>query len=141
MGQCTKINWSRIEGRSVDTLFCHGIMSVETYYRYLREYDSMTRRGVKPTVAVGEIRDGAIDYRWTERVELEVNRDCYAFGPCPSFGCPTEYEISDFFSSEDRSDVDARRRMRSEEVRIGIIRFQDQEECLDYIQKQKESYE
>lgn len=116
MGACTKLKWARQEGRSIDSLFCHGLLSVDTYYRYLKEYDSLTRRGIKPKVAVGVIRDGVLDYEWTCRAERDAWPDTFIYGACSNYGCPGGHELSEMFRSEDNRLIERQRRVKCVEV-------------------------
>ena len=138
MGACTKLKWAMLEGRSVDSLFCHGLLPVDAYYRYLREYDSLTRRGIRPRVAVGELKDGVLDYKWTDRLEIEPNGDTYVYGACPNFGCPTVYEIEDMSHTEESARIERLRRIKCAGVKVGCITFRDSEDCIDHLSKQLE---
>ncbi len=140
MGACTKIGWTRQEGRSIDTLFCHGLISVEAYYRYLREYDKLTRMGIKPKVAVGVIRNGIMDYKWTDKIEIEPNGDTYMYGACPNFGCPTEHELSEMSRSEENRLIERQRRVKCVGVKVGCVPFRDWDECIDYLSRKMEDW-
>ena len=131
MGSCTKLGYAMREGVSVDTLFCHGQLSVDSYYRYLREYDKLTRRGIKPKVAVGVLRNGIMDYKWTDKIEIEPNGDTYMYGACPNFGCPTEHELSEMFRSEESRLIERQRRSKCVGVKVGCVPFRDWDECID----------
>ena len=133
MGACTKLKWARLEGRSVDSLFCHGLLSVDVYYRYLREYDKLTRRGIKPKVAVGVVRNGIMDYEWTCRAEREAGSDTFIYGACNNYGCPTEHELSEMSRSEEDRLIERQRRVKCVGVKVGCVPFQDWEECIDVL--------
>ena len=138
MGACTKLKWARQEGRSIDSLFCHGLLSVDTYYRYLKEYDSITRSGMRPKVAVGVIRYGVLDYRWTEKFEIEPNPDTYVIGTCPNFGCPTEHDLMDMCSSSDNRKIEKMRRVKFTRVNVGCLSFDSIDDVIDHLTSQLE---
>lgn len=140
MGACTKLKWTRQEGRSIDSLFCHGLISVEAYCRYLREYDSLTRKGIKPRVAVGVLKNGEMDYEWSDRVEIEANGDTFMFGACNNYGCPTDHEIAEMSRSDDNRRIEMARRVLSGFVDVGCVRFNDFDECIDYLSREMEDW-
>ena len=131
MGSCTKLGYAMREGVSVDTLFCHGQLSVDSYYRYLREYDKLTRRGIKPKVAVGVLRNGIMDYEWTCRAEREAGPDTFIYGACNNYGCPTEHELSEMSRSEENRLIERQRRSKCVGVKVGCVPFRDWDERID----------
>lgn len=134
MGVCTKVKWTNPEGKSVDTLFCHGIMPVDTYYEYLKDYSRILRRGDKPTVAVGFLaEDGSIGYRFTDKPEHLSNADTYVLGACPNYSPPTWQEIEDMFRRRDNWRIERARRIRRSKVSMGEIPFDSGEDALDYL--------
>ncbi len=81
------------EGFKIDTLFKRGIISVDVYLRYLKEYAAKLSRGEKPTQAVGVMKNGTLDYEWTDKREPDATPDFYLFknwGMIPTISL-TEY--------------------------------------------------
>ena len=138
MGACTKLKWSRQEGRSIDSLFCPGLLSVDAYYRYLKEYDSITRSGMRPKVAVGVIRYGVLDYEWTEKFEIEPNPDTYVMGTCQNFGCPTEHDLMEMCRSSDNRKIEKLRRVKFTGINVGCLSFGGFDEVIDHLTSQLE---
>lgn len=133
MGACTKIGWTRLEGRPIDTLFCHGLVPVDTYIRYLKEYSAMIQRGERPTVAVGVYKDGVLDYEFTDKVELLVNSDTFVLGTTPNFNSATWYEMEDMFRTDDNRRIEKYRRVVWHGSSIGTIQFDSGEDAIDHI--------
>lgn len=138
MASCSKLSYAMRKGSSVDALFCHGQLSVDTYYRYLREYDLLTRNGIRPKVAFGVLKNGVMDYEWGEKVEIEAGSDTYMYGACPNFGCPTEHDIEDLYRSDENRSIEMQRRVKRVGVEVGCVPFRDWDECVDHISRQLE---
>ncbi len=138
MGACTKIKRTRLEGMSVDSLFRHGFLSVDTYYRYLIERSEMVRKGIRPRAAVGTMKDGVLDYKFTDRIEMDSGPDTYAIGACPNFMCPTWKEIEEFSRTEESRNIEMWRRVNLKSPRVGNVEFDNDDDISDYITRKIE---
>ena len=61
------------EGINIDRLFVRGMVDVDTYLRYLHEYDIQTRHG-NGLVAIGQLRNGRLDYAMTRQKDYFYDR-------------------------------------------------------------------
>lgn len=87
------------EGFKVDTLFMRGLISADVYLRYLKEYAAKLSRGEKPTQAVGVMKNGTLDYAWTDRREPDATPDFYLFRNWGMIPTLTLTEYAEWFPS------------------------------------------
>ena len=92
-----RVSWKNGEGMNIDTLFIRGRIDIDTYLRYLQEYERQTRHG-KGHKAIGTIVDGKLTYRMTDREDYFNPRD--PFTPLPLFDTSPD-ELAELFTSMD----------------------------------------
>lgn len=114
-----RVSWKNGEGMNIDTLFLRGRIDIDTYLRYLQEYERQTRHG-KGHKAVGTIVDGKLYYKLTDKEDNNYN---------PLFGRPEDM----LPSVEEVEDAVSAILPPAPDYRNAVVREVERGSCLFYV--------